>query len=140
MFLDANVLKIDTDGHDFAVISGAKKLLSNSQPVVLFECDVFKNSNYVTDCLNVMKLFESAGYTGFILYDNYGYLMGRFMLDDLSAFRRLIFYQLKNKFCYFDILMMTDRDLYSFYQREIDFFTKSVLNTDRQNTALVSAQ
>jgi len=82
-FMKANVLKIDTDGHDFEVISGSRKLLSENFPAALFECDCFGNTNYVEDCLNTLELFKQTGYNNFLLYDNFGGLMGLYPLSDL---------------------------------------------------------
>jgi FkbM family methyltransferase len=102
---DANLLKIDTDGHDFEVIEGSKRLLSQNLPVVLFECDAFENTNYVEDCIRTLNAFKQSGYNHFLLYDNFGNLMGQYSLSDLSPFRNLLFYQLTSTFYYYDILI-----------------------------------
>jgi FkbM family methyltransferase len=135
---NANVLKIDTDGHDFEVLAGAVNLISRNHPVVLFECDVFKNTNYVEDCLHALKFFEQCGYRHFLLYDNFGSLMGRYSFSDLSSFRNLLFYQLTSSFHYFDILVMNDEDLFHFYQAEIDYFTNNIPDKSLQRTAVSS--
>lgn len=72
---NVNVIKIDTDGHDFEVIKGATGLLSKRLPMVLFECDAFSNTNYVEHCLKTLLVFKQCGYKDFLLYDNFGYLV-----------------------------------------------------------------
>ena len=120
-FKAVNILKIDTDGHDFEVIAGAKKLISSNQPVVLFECDVFSNDNYVNDCVKALTFFLNSGYNFFLLYDNYGNLMGKYPLSDMSAIRNLLFFQLTSPFYYFDILVMKYSDINCFLKNEVDF-------------------
>jgi FkbM family methyltransferase len=132
---NANVLKIDTDGHDFEVLAGAEGLISRNHPIVLFECDVFNNANYAEDCLSTLRIFERSGYRYFLLYDNFGSLMGRYSFSNLSPFRSLLFYQLTSSFYYFDILVMNDEDMFHFYQAEIDYFTNSMPEKSPQRTA-----
>ena len=131
----ANILKVDTDGHDFEVLAGSGKLISRNHPIVLFECDYFENTNYVEDCLRTLRFFEQCGYNHFLLYDNFGGLMGRYSLSELSPFQNLLFYQLTSNFYYFDILVMKDEDIYRFHQAEIDYFTNQMASKSLQRTA-----
>ncbi len=120
----ANVLKIDTDGHDLEVLAGARKVIAHNRPAILFECGAFGNSRYVADCLTALEDLKANGYNGFLVYDNYGYLMGLHSLTDLHAFRDLLFYQVAGGCCYFDLLVMKEDDLVSFYASEKDFFAR----------------
>jgi len=120
-FAGLNLIKVDTDGNDFAVLRGARQALT-SQPAVLFECDVFRNSRYVEDCLETLALFSAAGYRSMLVYEKFGYPLGRYELQDLTHFRELLFYQLTKKFIYFDILLMKEQDLLPFYALEKSFF------------------
>ncbi|MFC1843346.1 FkbM family methyltransferase, partial [Thermodesulfobacteriota bacterium] len=137
---NANVLKIDTDGHDFEVITGAKRLLSQNLPVVLFECQPFENNNYVEDCLSTLKYFNEIGYNYFLLYNNFGNLMGRYSLSDLSAFKNLLFFQLTTTLYGFDILIMKDEDVFQFYKEEIDYFADKIPNKSLRRTAILAAE
>lgn len=135
-----NVLKIDTDGHDFEVIRGSQRLIAENLPVVLFECDSFGNSNYFEDCLETLKFFKQVGYNYFLLYDNFGNLMGKYSLSDLSPFQNLIFFQLTSNFYYFDILVMKDEDIFQFYKTEIKYFANQMPNKSLQRTAIAAAE
>jgi FkbM family methyltransferase len=98
-FQRCNLLKIDTDGHDFDALHGASTLIATSLPTILFECEPHGNAQYVEDCLSTLRRLKGFGYASFILYDNFGYLIGRFPLDDdLHELRRLLFYQLISPF------------------------------------------
>ena len=120
-FSGLQLIKIDTDGDDFAVLSGARHTLT-SQPAVLFECDVFGNQRYMQHCLETLAIFSQAGYSSMLVYEKFGYPMGRFELNDLRYFRDLLFYQLTKKFIYFDILIMKEQDLREFNALESTFF------------------
>lgn len=139
-FKNANIIKIDTDGHDFEVIAGAQMLISGNQPAVLFECYAFANDNYVEDCLKALIFFLNSGYNFFLLYDNFGNLMGKYPLSDLSAIRSLLFYQLTSPFHYFDILVMKDADISGFFRTEVDYFVEEMPDKSLQLTAMAAAE
>ncbi|RAM49584.1 MAG: hypothetical protein C6Y22_21375, partial [Hapalosiphonaceae cyanobacterium JJU2] len=134
-FKDFNVLKIDTDGHDFEVISGAKKVIKDTFPTILFECDAFSNANYGKVCLDILGYFKNIGYNYFLVYDNFGYLMGKYPLNDLYGFKNLLFYDLTSKFYYFDILLMKDEDINQFFTIEVTHFVNQMPNKALQQTA-----
>ena len=138
---NANVIKIDTDGHDFEVIAGANRLLSQNLPAVLFECQPSENTtNYVEDCLSALNFFKETGYNYFLVYDNFGHLMGRYSLSDLSPFKNLLFFQLTRPFLYqFDILVMKDEDVFQFYQEETVYFVDKLPYKSLRRTASVAA-
>lgn len=117
-----DIVKIDTDGHDFAVLQGAVSTISNNMPMVLFECDAFSDPEYVSKCLDALQSFRQLGYKSCLLYDNYGYLMARVNLDETAAIRQFLFYQLTSPFYYFDILVMKEDDMNGFYREEVEFF------------------
>lgn len=136
----ANILKIDTDGHDFEVIQGAIGLLSENMPIVLFECDAFSNKDYVESCLRTLQIFKQCGYKRFLLYDNFGNIMGNYSLSDLAPFRNLLFYQLTSSFYYFDILVMPDEDMTEFYKAEVNSFTEKIPDKSLQRAAVAAAE
>jgi FkbM family methyltransferase len=125
-FADANVLKIDTDGHDFQVIAGAQRLLAAAGPAVLLECDAFANPRYVEECSAALQSFAARGYQAFLLYDNLGYLLGKYSLADIAGFKSLLFYQLTSRFDFFDILVMPSPDLDEFHASEVEHFVGTV--------------
>jgi hypothetical protein len=134
-----NVLKIDTDGHDFEVLAGSKRLLSENLPIVLFECGAFNNNNYVEDCLKTLGLLKQCGYNYFFVYDNFGHLMGRYSLSDLTAFQYLLFFDIISQFYYFDILLIRDEEMLSFYQSEIDYFLNHLTDKSLIQAATAAA-
>lgn len=134
-----NVLKIDTDGHDFEVIAGAKELISACRPAILFECEASSEATYVQTCLETLSYFQSLGYSEFLLYDNFGYLMGKYPLADLSAFTKLLFYQIVSEFYYFDILIMRNDDICQFYSSEVACFIENLPHEWLQQNAYIAA-
>jgi FkbM family methyltransferase len=59
-------IKIDVEGHEGAVLRGAKKLLSKDHPVILIEVEERHKKNSVND---VTLFLERLGYKGFYLKD-----------------------------------------------------------------------
>ncbi len=120
-FSSPNLIKVDTDGNDFAVILGSKQTLVG-QPAILFECDVFGNTHYIEDCIEILALFSATGYRSMLVYEKFGYPLGRYEFEHLTHFKDLLFYQLAKKYIYFDILLMKEQDLLPFYALENNFF------------------
>lgn len=118
-FITPNIIKVDTDGHDFEVVMGASHFLTKHRPALLFECDSFSNKNYVPDCIALLKSLSDFGYNQFMVYDNFGQLFGTFDLNDLTPFKNLLFYQMTTSFYYFDLLFMNDEDLHLFSKSEV---------------------
>jgi len=139
-FSDANFLKIDTDGHDFKVIEGAKKIITENLPVVLFECDFFGNDVYIENCMETLNFFKEVGYSSFLIYDNFGYLMGKQSLEHFIKFKHLLFYQLTSRFYYFDLLLMKEEEMRIFIKLEHSYFISKMPNKAVQRTAKVSAE
>jgi len=78
-------------------------------------------------------------YSSFLIYDNFGYLMGKQSLEHLSGFKHLLFYQLTSKFCYFDLLLMKEEEMKDFIKLEYSFFISKTPNKALQRAAKVSA-
>lgn len=127
-----DILKIDTDGNDFDVIKGSQKTIKKYRPIILFECDSFSNDNYVKDVLQVIKDLLNIGYSSCLIYDNFGYLIGRYNLKDTEGLKKLLWYQEISKFYYYDILVLPDKYTEEFYKQEIDFFVKNTDANDRE--------
>lgn len=136
---DANVLKIDTDGHDFEVIAGATRLLSEQLPAVLFECAPFGNTGYVGQCLETLERLHGHGYRHILVYDNLGNLLGRHSLDNLAAFRDLLFFQVTSDRLYYDVLAMKENDVAAFHRREQEYFAAQARTTALQHAATAAA-
>ena len=131
----ADILKVDTDGHDFKVLAGAKDFIARRRPIVLFECAPFKNRSYVQDVIRSLDDFRCAGYSCCVLYSNLGDLIGRFSLSDLSPIKNLLFFQILTDSLYYDVLLMSPEDLDLFYADEVAFFTKRVPDPTLSETA-----
>jgi FkbM family methyltransferase len=138
-YSNLNMIKIDTDGHDFKVIEGAREIIVQNLPVILFECDAFTNTSYVEDCLNTFSILKDAGYSSLVIYDNYGYLMGLYTMDNLHSIRNLLFYQLTSSFSYYDILLMKKEDMDCFLPSEQSYFINHMHNKKLMQTAAIAA-
>lgn len=136
---NCNLIKVDTDGHDFEVLDGAVKLIKKNQPAILFECDIFGRTNYVQRVSETLHMLQEAGYAQILIYDNFGFLMGRSSLSDLDHFKQLLFYQLTSAFNYFDILVLPNQSVDAFYRAEVEFFTNKCVEPKLIHTACTAA-
>jgi FkbM family methyltransferase len=93
-----DLVKIDTDGHDFEVLKGSHEIIRKYKPAIIFECDVFSNTNYLEDCFQALKNLEESGYESFLVYSNFGDFLGRHYFSDLKFFKDLLFYQVTSDF------------------------------------------
>jgi FkbM family methyltransferase len=74
-FSKSKMVKIDTDGFDCKIIRGSIDFLKISKPVIFFEYDPFFLAAQGDDGLSVFPLLMEYGYSGVIIYDNYGDLV-----------------------------------------------------------------
>lgn len=58
-----DLVKIDTDGHEFAVLAGAARCLEEQRPVVVFEACEYLMRDPRLDFAAFAKLFDDHGYT-----------------------------------------------------------------------------
>ena len=70
-----------------------------------------------------------------LVYEKFGYPLGRYELQDLVHFKELLFYQLTKKYIYFDILLMKEQDLLPFYELEKSFFLNTLPDQRFRSTA-----
>lgn len=57
-----NFLKIDVEGHELAVLHGARRILEGSRPAILLECEARHRPDH--DARPVFAFLESLGYAG----------------------------------------------------------------------------
>ena len=67
-----DVLKIDVDGYDGEVIQGAKQILTQQRPAVIFEWHPKLISDTATDPFLAFKILADCGYTRFLWFNNVG--------------------------------------------------------------------
>ena len=132
---DADVLKVDTDGHDFKVLAGARDWIAHRKPIVLFECAPFGNPRFVQDTIDTLSGFARSGYSHCLLYSNLGNLVGKFSLNELSPIKNLLFYQVLTDSLYYDVLLVPESDLATFYASEVDFFVGQIGAQGMRETA-----
>ena len=90
--------------------------------------------------METLNFFKEVGYNSFLIYDNFGYLMGKHSLYHLSGFKHLLFYQLTSRFYYFDLLLMKEEEMRDFIKLEQIFFISKMPNKALQRAAKVSAE
>jgi len=71
-FSNPRLIKIDTDGCDFAIICDAEDILVASKPVVFFEYYLTGNANEDTEASDAIDRLFKAGYNKHLVYDNFG--------------------------------------------------------------------
>jgi FkbM family methyltransferase len=128
-----NFLKIDTDGHDFEVLRGSRRLIAAAQPAILFECEMRTNPDYVADGLEAFKFFASVGYRCALVYDNDGELFGFLNLRQPLPLLQMLFYQLTSRKINFDLLLMQDAE--TFLRTELEFFVNAAASEEARKAA-----
>jgi FkbM family methyltransferase len=103
IFANTNILKIDTDGFEFDVLSGSKKLLTEVKPLIYLEYipELYKNRKQ--NPLSVIELLTEFGYQKGLFYDNFGEPLGIFNLTE--NINELIANIDNKKVIYYDILV-----------------------------------
>ena len=66
-FEDVKLIKIDVEGHEFAVLEGASMTLTSSRPAMLVEVEQRHNDRLISD---VFEKILDFGYEGFFLHED----------------------------------------------------------------------
>ena len=85
-FEKLRLLKIDTDGFDFDIITGNMDAITESKCNLFFEYEVSEEVSY-NKSLNVISLLAGCGYQ-FIVYDNYGQMIT--YIDKTNCINRFV--------------------------------------------------
>lgn len=118
-FARPRLLKIDTDGFDFLIISNALDFLDDVRPVVFFEYYLEGSKDAQQQGLAAVEGLFSTGYRKHLVYDNFGNLL--ISVDTPQKFVELNAYLKSNKkhgtaVYYFDVC--------SFHQHDADLFDR----------------
>ena len=71
---NVSLIKIDTDGYDYNIISSGEEIISKNEPLVFFECYI-PTQEQKESYLNILDNFKLLGYHDFCVFDNYGQLI-----------------------------------------------------------------
>ncbi len=109
------LLKVDTDGFDFDVITSGKNLLSQQKPLIYFENQI-SNDSQRQGYDKMYELLRESGYTTFYVFDNFGALMLKThsieALDCLNTYMQFQNKQQATRTCYYyDILCAANDDV-----------------------------
>jgi FkbM family methyltransferase len=83
-----DVIKVDTDGFDGAILSGGRGLLESFRPAVLFEWHPKACAVVGTDYMRPLKVLREAGYERWIFFNKYGQF-NHFGLEHVEELARL---------------------------------------------------
>lgn len=112
---DIGVIKVDTDGFDFDVISSAEKTLGDSEPILFWENEV-RERFQLEGFVRMMQVLRTKGYTHFWVFDNFGNLMlSETGIDEVCSLNEYVYSMNQSKstrtIYYVDVLATTDRRL-----------------------------
>ena len=109
-FRAANLLKVDVEGWDPKVLRGARALLADAGPVLLFEHHPRLLALAGENDRAVFAELAELGYSRPILYDNVGLLIGALDAADGSRLGALVDEARRRDGYYYDVVAFSDRD------------------------------
>lgn len=119
--IPVSLIKIDTEGHEFEVVSGAQETIRRDQPVVVFEQHISDFSGVTT---KTIELLRSCGYSkfGYISKDVYPFF-GELKIENI-----FIKFVLKALFGQRSSMLVTDKVRPAFYSFLVAFPKGFLLN------------
>lgn len=114
-FINAKLLKIDTEGFDFDIIRSSTKFLQRARPVLFFEYDPSLRSDALDGGIRTLDFLIEHGYCKFLYYDNFGNLLLELMAAERTKMADLHAYLASNRrfgvaIYYFDICAIHKED------------------------------
>ena len=114
-FTAPRLVKIDTDGYDQRIIMGSEAFLRSANPCIFFEYDPYFLAMQSDDGLSLFPFLESLGYSGAVIWDNFGVFLLSTQLSEKALFEQLhLYYSGRRSSAYMDIAVFhsTDQDLF----------------------------
>lgn len=121
------VIKVDVEGYDGRVLAGARRMLRNDQPVVLFEFHPSLWRKAGQDFQSVLPGLRETGYGPLLVYDNQGVLLLSSCLSATDLIDTLTRYARIRSFFYFDLVVFPESRADSaarFLQSEEAYFNR----------------
>jgi FkbM family methyltransferase len=117
-FATPKLIKLDTDGDDFGIITASRRLFASASAVLYFEYHPSLRQDGPRASLEAISALVDGGYRNFLIYDNFGNLMTRVRRDVVQHFEDLNCYLLSHRLFgpqiyYLDVcaFMAKDEDL-----------------------------
>ncbi len=113
-FSSAKMIKIDTDGYDFAILKGAINYLADVKPIIFFEYAPYL-SKQNDDGISILSQLREIGYKTLLVYDNLGNYMFSSDLDNSVFIEEINNYFLGGngkRYCDMCVFPIEDNDLF----------------------------
>jgi FkbM family methyltransferase len=117
-FARSKLVKIDTDGSDFAILQSSAAFIEEIRPILFFEYDSKIGDDGLEQSVQAIAGLMHAGYDRFLLYDNFGNFVRVIEADIVEQFRDINRYLISNNVFgtavyFFDVAAFhsSDRDL-----------------------------
>lgn len=105
-FITPRLIKIDTDGGDFAIILSSMDVIDACHPVLFFEYSLAERKDSLKESIAAISRLVDAGYRQFFVYDNFGNFlqivsdnaanvfrdMNRYLMSHLIAGRQIYYF------------------------------------------------
>jgi hypothetical protein len=95
-FATPRLIKIDTDGADFEIISSSMDVIAKSHPVLYFEYTLAERKDSLPASIAAITRLSEAEYSRFLVYDNFGNLLHVITSDVVRNFMDLNRYLMSN--------------------------------------------
>ena len=83
------LIKTDTDGADFDILLSSLDLIAARRPILYFEYKPDIRQNGIAQSIQTITELQAAGYTRFLVYDNFGNYLETVEHDAAERFRDL---------------------------------------------------
>ncbi len=124
-FRSAQLLKVDVDGYDWHVLRGARSWIQQVQPILFFEQDPVLLAGAGQDPNAGWSWLSQWGYDQVFFYDNLGFWVGQFPVNEPSILHQLNAYAAQRPGCYYDVAAFAPRHaslVLEFSKREQQFY------------------
>jgi len=136
-FSDSKMLKTDTDGFDGKVIRGSVEFIKKNNPILFFEYDPFFLKQQDDNGLEIFALLKKYGYSGILVYDNFGELLICMPEIDLQRIEEIDLYFTGRKgghYCDVCVFHFEDNDLFETSRNlEVSFFRDKKLSNNENS-------
>ena len=116
--LNIDIIKVDTDGFDYKVLRGSEQIIIQHKPMIYFELVPALLKNNDEDVMSIFTFLIELNYKHVMFYDNLGYLLGLYNINNLENIEMLTKY-VDSRNMYLDVLVSAE-NIDSLYKSEIN--------------------
>jgi hypothetical protein len=134
------VLAIQSGKRSLEILRGARSTVSDAKPAILLQIEPHDKGGYTDDIIEALGHLKQRGYTGMVIYDSHGVLLGSSLLSRQEVLGQLLINQLAGQKAPLELVILEGADFEAFCRDEVALFCQEIISDAHRRAALCAAR